>query len=132
MQDTRSCRPRLQTCSTYYPALQYAVENLVQEFGATSPTLNLTSCFVSSDYYQSNARSQVCRSDKCAAVCSIHCTSLQDPGHAGGMLELQLKKKLTYSAEFRVPEAKFSFVLLISAAVRWEQFVSSGGSQRLD
>ena len=69
-----------------------AVENLVQEFGATSPTLNLTSCFVSSDYYQSNARSQVCRSDKCAAVCSIHCTSLQDPGHAGGMLELQLKK----------------------------------------
>ena len=24
--------------------------------------------------------------------CSIHCTSLQDPGHAGGMLELQLKK----------------------------------------
>ena len=84
-----------------------AVENLVQEFGATSPTLNLTSCFVSSDYYQSNARSQVCRSDKCAAVCSIHCTILQDPGHAGGMLELQLKKNLLILQSSGSPKQSF-------------------------
>ncbi len=47
-------------------------------------------------------------------------------------VRIATEKKLTNSAEFRVAKAKFSFVLIISAAVSWEEFVSSGGSQRLD
>ena len=36
------------------------------------------------------------------------------------------ERRLTYSAEFRVAEAEFSFVLLVSAAVRREELVSAG------
>ena len=98
----QGCGPCLQTCSTWSWT---AADNPVQEFCATTPTLHLTSCFVSSDYYQCQPVSglqiwQMC----CSIAC---CTSLQEPGHAGGMLELQLKKNLLILQSSGSPKQSF-------------------------
>ena len=105
MQDTRSCRPGLQTCSAYYPGLQpcsresgSGIRRHIAHF-----KFNELLCFQRLLSIQCEVSGlqiwQMC--------CSINCTSLQEPGHAGGMLELQLKKNLLILQSSGSPKQSF-------------------------